>query len=304
MNSSISLNQGSAFIKNQANTLSKKRPIKKNRTTNIASWLLPDSFQEGVTTMGAVSLEGSNEAQKSNATLSKTEVTDQMAADLIKLNAQYKTAVQSTNDAQNKYNAGITDYISRTNPIINKNANKNVKLSDGTIGYMTNRGVFEQYDDINKTAGINGCPIQSNVGDLNFGLGDINKHPGMISFGPKKPIGSACGNEGTNMYVNSVVSDADVKYLGCYTNVPGAMTTIANIDNYDDCKLYAMNRGYKYFGLVNANTATQKVTCVVGNDKAKITSKGLGYVFNEKVLFTTSSTGSLSALLTNEGQIV
>ena len=304
MNSSISLNQGSAFIKNQANTLSKKRPIKKNRTTNIASWLLPDSFQEGVTTMGAVSLEGSNEAQKSNATLSKTEVTDQMAADLIKLNAQYKTAVQSTNDAQNKYNAGITDYISRTNPIINKNANKNVKLSDGTIGYMTNRGVFEQYDDINKTAGINGCPIQSNVGDLNFGLGDIDKHPGMISFGPKKPIGSACGNEGTNMYVNSVVSDADVKYLGCYTNVPGAMTTIAKIDNYDDCKLYAMNRGYKYFGLVNANTATQKVTCVVGNDKAKITSKGLGYVFNEKILFTTSSAGSLSALLTNEGQIV
>ena len=304
---SLSLSQGSAFIKNQANTLSKKKPIKKSRTTNIASWLLPDpfhNFQEGATTMGAVSLEGSNEAQKSNATLSKTEVTDQMAADLDKLNAQYKTAVQSTNDAQNKYNAGITDYISRTNPIINKNANKNVKLSDGTIGYMTNRGVFEQYDDISRTAGLNGCPIQSNIGDLNFGLGEIDKHPGMISLGPKKPVGSACGNEGTNMYVNSVVTDADVRYLGCYTNVPGAMTTIANIDNYDDCKLYAMNKGYKYFGLVNANTATQKVTCVFGNDKAKITSKGLGYVFNEKVLFTTSSTGSLSALLTNEGQIV
>ena len=301
---SLSLNQGSAFIKNQSNILSKKKPIKKTRTTNIASWLLPDTFQEGVTTIGAVSLEGSNEAQKSNATLSKTEVTDQMAADLVKLNAQYKTAVQSTSDAQNKYNAGITDYISRTNSIINKNANKNVKLSDGTIGYMTNRGVFEQYDDINKTAGINGCPIQSNIGDLNFGLGEIDKYPGIISLGPKKPIGSACGNEGTNMYVNSVVADADVKYLGCYTNVPGAMTTIANIDNYDDCKLYAMNKGYKYFGLVNANTSTQKVTCVVGNDKAKITSKGLGYVFNEKVLFTTSSTGSLSALLTNEGQIV
>ena len=304
---SLSLSQGSAFIKNQANTFSKKKPIKKSRTTNIASWLLPDpfhNFQEGATTMGAVSLEGSNEAQKSNATLSKTEVTDQMAADLDKLNAQYKTAVQSTNDAQNKYNAGITDYISRTNPIINKNANKNVKLSDGTIGYMTNRGVFEQYDDISRTAGLNGCPIQSNIGDLNFGLGEIDKHPGMISLGPKKPVGSACGNEGTNMYVNSVVTDADVKYLGCYTNVPGAMTSIANIDNYDDCKLYAMNKGYKYFGLVNANTSTQKVTCVVGNDKAKITSKGLGYVFNEKVLFTTSSAGSLSALLTNEGQIV
>ena len=304
---SLSLNQGSAFIKNQANVISKKKPIKKTRSTNIASWLLPDpfqNFQEGAATMGAVSLEGSNEAQKSNSTLSKTEVTDQMAADLIKLNAQYKTAIQSTSDAQNKYNAGITDYISRTNPIINKNANKNVKLSDGTIGYMTNRGVFEQYDDIAKTAGINGCPIQSNIGDLNFGLGDIDKHPGMISLGPNKPIGTACGNEGTNMYVNSVVADVDVKYLGCYTNVPGAMTTINNIDNYDDCKLYAMNNGYKYFGLVNANTATQKVTCVVGNDKAKITSNGLGYIFNQKVLFTTSSTGSLSALLTNEGQIV
>ena len=55
---SLSLSQGSAFIKNQANSLSKKKPIKKSRTTNIASWLLPDTFQEGVTTMGAVSLEG------------------------------------------------------------------------------------------------------------------------------------------------------------------------------------------------------------------------------------------------------
>jgi hypothetical protein len=305
---SLSLNQGAAFIKNQENTLSKKKTIKKSSIVNIASWL-PDPFQEGpfqegATTMGAVSLEGSNEAQKSNAVLSKTEVTDQMAAELVKLNAQYKTAVQATSDAQNKYNAGMTDYISRTNSIINKNSNKNVKLSDGTIGYMTNRGVFEQYDDISKTAGINGCPIGSSFNSLNFSLGDIDKHPGVISLGPNKPIGSACGNEGSNIYVNSVLADADVKYLGCYTNVPGAMTAIPNIDNYDDCKLYAMNKGYKYFGLVNANITTQRVTCVVGNDKAKITSKGLGYIFNEKVLFTLSSKGSMSALLTNEGQIV
>jgi len=305
---SLSLNQGSAFIKNQENVLSKKKSTKKTRPGNIAAWL-PDPFQEspfqeGATTMGAVSLEGSNEAQKSNATLTKTEVTDQMVSELDKLNAQYKTALQATRDAQNKYNNGVTDYISRTNPIINKSSNKNVKLSDGTIGYMTNRGVFQQYDDISNTAGINGCPIQSDIRDLNFGLGEIGKHPSIISLGPKKPSGAACGNEGTNMYVNSVLTDADVKYLGCYTNVPGAMITIDNIDNYDDCKLYAMNNGYKYFGLVNANTATQKVTCVVGNDKAKITSKELGYVFNEKVLFTSSSGGSMSALLTREGQIV
>lgn len=308
---SLSLNQGSAFIKNQANLLYKKNSVKKTKTTNtnIESWL-PDPFQEGpfqegATTMGQVSLEGSNEAQKSNATLTKTEVTGQMATELDKLNAQYKTAVKATSDAQNKYNAGITDYIARTNPIINKNANKNIKLSDGTIGYMTNRGVFQQYDDIAKTAGINGCPIQSDISNINFGLGEIDNHPSMISLGPKKPIRTACGNEGTNMYVNNVLTDADVKYLGCYINVPGAMTIINKIDNYDDCKLYAMNNGYKYFGLVNANTATQKVTCVVGNDKAKITSKELGYVFNEKVLFSTRSRKvARSALLTNEGQIV
>ena len=305
---SLSLNQGSAFIKNQEKVLSKKKSTKKTRDANIASWL-PDPFQEGpfqegATTMGAVSLEGSNEAQKSNATLTKTEITDQMVSELDKLNAQYKTALQSTRDAQDKYNNGVTDYISRANPIINKASNKNAKLSDGTIGYVSNRGVFQQYDDISNTAGINGCPVESNISNLNFGLGEIGKHPSILSLGPKKPMGAACGNEGTNMYVNSVLTDADVKYLGSYTNVPGAMKIIDNIDNYDDCKLYAMNNGYKYFGLVNANTATQKVTCVVGNDKAKITSKELGYVFNEKVLFTSSSGGSMSALLTKEGQIV
>jgi hypothetical protein len=295
--SSISLNQGNIFKQKQERVTSKK--IQKSKYKN------PDLShnKEGLTTMNGVSLEGSNEAQISSKTLSKTEVNSQMLTELEKLNAQYKTAIQATQDAQNKYNAGITDYISRTNPLINKNSNKNVKLSDGTIGYMTNRGVFEQYDDINKTAGINGCPRASDITDLGFGLADIIKHPDMIAFGPNKPVGTACGNEGTNIYVNSVLTEADVKYLGCYTNSPGAMTAI-DADNYDDCKLYAMNNGYKYFGLVNANPSTQQVTCVVGNDKAKITSKELGYVFNEKVLFSISSGGSISALLTNEGQIV
>jgi hypothetical protein len=305
---SVSLNQGSAFTKKQADIFSKKKIIPKHKPTDITStfftpWL-PDSYQEGATTMAAVSLEGSNEAQRSNQTLTATEVTTTRLSELDTLKAQYATAIKATNDAQNKYNGGITDYISRTNPLMNKNANKNVKLSDGTIGYMTNRGVFEQYDDITKTAGINGCPREGELSDLNFGLLDIDQHPSMISLGPNKPVGTACGNEGTNIYVNSVITDADVKYLGCYTKVYGAMTTITGIDNHDDCKLYAMNNGYKYFGLVNANLENQKVTCVVGNDKAKITSKALGFIYNKKELFKLSGSRTMSALLTNEGQLV
>lgn len=305
---SISLNQGSAFTKKQADIFSKKKIIQKHKPTNIMNtflmpWL-PDSYQEGATTMAAVSLEGSNEAQRSNQTLTATEVTATRLTELDTLKAQYATAIKATNDAQNKYNGGITDYIARTNPLMNKNANKNVKLSDGTIGYMTNRGVFEQYDDITKTAGINGCPREGELSDLNFELLDIDQHPSMISLGPNKPVGTACGNEGTNIYVNSVITEADVNYLGCYTKVSSAMKVIPGINNYDDCKLYAMQNGFKYFGLMNANLENQQVTCVVGNDKAKITSQELGFIYNKKELFKLSGSGSLSALLTNEGQIV
>ena len=305
---SVSLNQGSAFTKKQADIFSKKKFIKKHKSTDITStfftpWL-PDSYQEGATTMAAVSLEGSNEAQRSNKTLTATELTATRLSELETLNAQYATAIKATNDAQNKYNGGLTDYISRTNPLMNKNANKNVKLSDGTIGYMTNRGVFEQYDDITKTAGINGCPREGGMSDLNFGLLDIDQYPSMISLGPNKPVGTACGNEGTNIYVNSVITEADVKYLGCYTNVSGAMQVIPSISNYDDCKLYAMQNGFKYFGLMNANLEKQQVTCVVGNDKAKITSKELGFIYNKKELFRLSGSRTMSALLTNEGQLV
>jgi len=299
----ISLNQGNTFIKNQSKVSNTIKKIPKGKYNKPNAYIKPDRFQEGLTSMGEISLEGSNDAQISSNTLSNTEVNSEMLSELDKLNAQYKTAIQATKDAQNKYNAGITDYISRTNSLINKNSNKNVKLSDGTIGYVTNRGVFEQYDDISKTAGIHGCPKAADISDIGFGLADLDKHPDMIMLGPNKAVGSACGNEGSNIYVNSVLTDADVKYLGCYTNSPGTMKVI-NVDNYDDSKLYAMNNGYKYFGLVNADTSTQKVTCVVGNDKASITSKGLGYVFNEKVLFSISNIGSLSALLTNEGQLV
>lgn len=103
--SSISLNQGNIFKQKQERVTSKK--IQKSKYKN------PDLShnKEGLTTMNGVSLEGSNEAQISSKTLSKTEVNSQMLTDLEKLNAQYKTAIQATQDAQNKYNAGITDYI-------------------------------------------------------------------------------------------------------------------------------------------------------------------------------------------------
>ena len=307
MTSSLSLNQGSAFIKGQTKLASKKNSIKKSKSSNMYNTgLLPHYFEEGLTTMGAVSLEGSAEAQQSQATLTETEVTDNMVSKLDILNAQYRTALQATRDAQNKYNNGVVDYISRTNPTINTYSNKNIKLSDGTIGYMTNRGVFEQYDDIDQTAGINGCPSKSSITDVNFGLFDIDKNPSIIALGPNKPAGSACGFEGTNIFVNSVIADADVKYLGCYQNAYyGAMTTIGLMKNYEDCKLYAMNNGYKYFAMANLNVPTQQVTLLVGNDKAKITSRELGYIYNNKPLYYIGgNVNSKSASLTNEGSII
>lgn len=105
----------------------------------------------------------------------------------------------------------------------NKYLNKNVRLNDGTIGYITKQGVFKPYNskgDADETMGKNGCPTE--VLPLDTGHSIMSKNGkylnGDMPFYVGSPMvrGQQCGYAGQNIYVNSSVEGSgNTKYLGC-----------------------------------------------------------------------------------------
>jgi len=156
---------------------------------------------------------------------------------------------------------GFFDRVSPSNPYLGKN----VCLTNGACGYVTQKGVFKWYPSDNNytydnTAGKNGCP-NTPYEQIN-GEGDINQVGASISTNPPLIVGTpmvagqSCGAEGSNVFVNKYLSDNVVpKYEGCYadnTNSPlmtfigGAPPPPTALINGDFSQPQIGNDSYKY----------------------------------------------------------
>ena len=310
---SISLNQGTAFVKKQsqslrANPSNTSKDIQNDSTINITSFL-PYRIQEGAANMedNKDILEGSKSAQISNATLNDTEITSEIQSGMDRLNDQYQKALKVSKDAQEKYNSALLDDIHRKDPKLNHYLGNNIRLNDGTLGYLSAMGNFQPYTNINKTAGKNGCPSKGQIKDVSFGLGSLNEHRDIMIMGTNKKPNHACGNEGNNIFVSRTIDKQDPSFVGCFQTKGGGMVEVNPvIDNFEDCKKWAMNNGYKYFGFKDGDPVTQRSKCMVGNDLNKIKSGGGGNIYNIKPLWSMNSNGSgkRSAFLATTGQLL
>ena len=201
----------------------------------------------------------------------------------------YSTSVVERNKLQKKYSNLEKDYsvsnnklqdktkmlINRTSPS-NPYLNKNITLTGaaGTLpvagagfgGYVTAQGVFKSYPN-QKTkdniVGKNGCPIDNVQGVQN------NQFSSSLIQGSDMAAGQACGYEGQNVYVSSLIDKPTATYKGCYFNTDDnkniAMEQVNGITDFESCKTYAASNGYQLFGTTDlqANGLSQ---CVVSNN--------------------------------------
>ena len=189
----VSLNQGSHFNKKR-NTHNRKC-----------------KFKEGFTT--------------ATLTLTSTESKDtKNLKDLQDLQGQYNELLTQYNELTEQItntSQANMDRISPNNPYLSKNitlGNSNDKfpvIGSGTGGYVTGQGMFKNYPDIdtyNATAGKNGCPtnVIQNI--------PLDKYSKTLLQGKDMISGQSCGNEGSNVYVNTMVSNPSSTYIGCYNN--------------------------------------------------------------------------------------
>lgn len=216
------------------------------------------------------------------------------------------------------------NYFSRVN-IGNPYLNKTIHFTSGEFAYVNNQGVVKLIPD-KSTWNSSGAP--TDYVEVNIPIPSGFSTPGtVVPTTPPLISGSALhpnqaiGNEGNNVYVNTMVSN-NVKreYLGCYKDngsmifVNGAppanvtSRTDANAYSYNECNNAAINGGYKYFALQNINSISGKGYCGVTNDLDNATNLGKSTVPSESIMLWKSNTNGsdkgVSASLTNQGSLV
>ncbi len=310
--SSPALNQGEKFKKYQNKIIS-----------NLEKKIENANSKEGFSSNANILTEQTNTVIRNNKGLAEDQHT------LDNLKQEYSSTVNEYGDLVNKIKKSTTNYLDRVNPN-NPYLGKNVCLTDGTCGYVTQKGVFKVYPDtntFNNTAGKNGCPKSAYI-KIN-GQGNINNIGSVISSIPPLIVGTpmqsgqSCGNEGTNVLVDRLISDPTVSYIGCYAdnNISPLMTFIdgspslvatdsssTGLYTYDECKTSAINAGYRYFALQGVDYSTSKGYCAATNDKTTATSLGNSYIITSQIpLWTSGTTGDNQgsvAVLNGDGTLV
>ena len=237
--------------------------------------------------------------------------------ELQNLQTNFNTLLQQYNSIQKTINAATNDYINRYSPN-NPLLNKNIRLANGAVGYVTGQGEFKWYKNsttLNATAGNNGCPATSSIMNVGVKTSSYNSPGSKISTTPSLLVGTpmtsgqACGNEGKNVWVTQTVNNPTTGYVGCYAdNANRAMNTkySSNYMTFQDCQQLAQDNGYKYFGLQDYKSDTGIAQCMVSNDLSATTKYGnatltINVTLWESSSVTTSGTNTLQ--LTTAGSL-
>jgi hypothetical protein len=197
--------------------------------------------------------------------------------DFNKLQSEFNILMTQYNELQQQIQDNTMSSINRVsynNPYLNKY----LLFTDGTIVYVTNQGIakpFTSEDIFNSVIGKNGCPpkdfIKLNIpwsSDYIVGA-KIPTNPSLIVGSPMVSAQS-CGNEGNNVYASKMINNPTSSYVGCYNNNNQQIIDELGYTTFDNCENYAVNNGYKYFGLQNYQ-ADGTAQCMISNDLTNIT---------------------------------
>lgn len=223
-----------------------------------------------------------------------------------------------------KYNQDISKYASKHKFLMEKTnnyltnmknpyKNKNIRLSDGQMGYVTAKGVFKWYPNqtiYEQTAGKNGCPS----GIINVDVSSNNKFnkPNEIIYtdyplkvGTQMRMGQSCGNEGENVFVSQTTKNENVSktYTGCYkkpnTGLDFQSDMGTNNVTLDSCKMRAIDNGSVGFAVSNGPTKK----CYTVSDLNGAYSSGISTRSNTSYVLIQSSQAD-SSVSSNTGGLL
>ena len=310
---STTLRQGLQFNKYQKKIKNhvKKTPNLLTSFNNIIEGFSADDYTSGIQqaqdSMQALKEQGKQFSLQTNN--DQNELAD--------LEAQFGTLMLQYEQTQQAITEKSKSYMQRFNSN-NPYLNKNVRLANGEIGYVTNQGEYKWYSSpelMKNTAGKNGCPSAADIVQVNVASDNYNNPGSFLPTNPPLLVGSAmtaeqaCGNEGINVHVTSLLTDPPTSYVGCYADkedraMGTPLASGQNIYNYDTCRTAAIESGNQYFAVQNFQTDTQLGQCVVTNDLTTAEKYGPGNNFQTTALWSSNTTTGTAATITSSGQLV
>jgi len=215
-----------------------------------------------------LNLDKNGLTEQTNNLLNNNDYASQQQT-LSNLKNDYQNTLKIYQRVMDKINGNVTNYIDRVNPN-NPYLGKVIQLQGGELFYVTKQGVakyISQPDLFNKVSGKNGFPPTGQITPLSIQWNDNYSSPGAII--PTKPplitgtpieIGQTIGNEGVNVFVNSIVNNPQNKYLGCYNNLPPAtevmfipkMNSSNNVNGFESKASSVYKNDNNYTGPWNA----------------------------------------------------
>jgi archaellum component FlaC len=164
-------------------------------------------------------------SEQTNELISKYNFSSQ-DQNINNLKNEYETTLKEYQDLKASITNNVTKYVDRVNPN-NIYLGKVIKFQDGNMSYVTMKGIakwIQKSDILNKIAEKKGIKpekiIQINLPwstDYQTSGATIPTNPILIT-GTPVVIGQSLGNEGSNVFVNSIVNNPKNKYVDCYNN--------------------------------------------------------------------------------------
>jgi hypothetical protein len=262
---------------------------------NLEKKIEKSDLVEGFEGLKDLKLDKKGLTEQTNQLLNNNDFTSQQQA-LSNLKNNYQTTLNEYQTLMSKVSGNTTEFIDRVSPN-NPYLNKVIRLQGGYLFYVTNQGVAKYFPDNTvymEVSGKNGFPPAWNLIDVSIPFDNNYSTPGATI--PTKPplitgthveVGESVGNEGVNVFVNSVVKNPQSSYVGCYNNIPSgtqntsektAMTNAGQM-NFEQCQTYAVNTGNLYFGLQSVNSNGEG-NCMISNDLAgsQINGPAINYI--------------------------
>ena len=202
------LSQGEKFKKYQ-------RKLQKNLEKEINKVNSKEGFENGLTAQSNIIIKN-NDFSSQEHTINN-------------LQNQYQTTLNEYGNLMAQISGSTTNYINRVNPS-NPYLGKNIRFQDGTIAYVTKQGIVKVYSSWNlfiNTTGKNGCPSRATT---QISVKSPSAVGSQIATNPPLKMGTpmvdrqSCGNEGQNVFVNTLTLDPASSYVGCYNNIPPSTT--------------------------------------------------------------------------------
>lgn len=137
------------------------------------------------------------------------------------LRQEYNKTLEEYNQLLTKLSGDTSDYLNRTNAN-NPYSNKTVRFTTGHIAYVTNQGIVKYVPstEIWDSIGISKEAVQLDIPwipSYDIPNAVLPTMPPLITGTPLIK-GQSVGNEGSNVYVNKLVTNTEATYQGCYAD--------------------------------------------------------------------------------------